>query len=91
MALFKSIQQSDGVTTNYHRILYLNIVTNSCNNIAVMSYTDADARTKEQNGVIAQPYHTAVTYVSDYDPDMTVSAAYEYLKTLSQFADAEDV
>lgn len=31
------------------------------------------------------------TYETDYDPDMTIEEAYEFLKTRPEFKDAEDV
>ena len=31
------------------------------------------------------------TYETDYDPDMTIEEAYEFLKTLQEFKDAENV
>lgn len=91
MALKKAIRQDDGVTTNYHRISYLNISTNRCNNIAVLSYVDEEARTNEQGENSSQPYHKAVTHIAPYDPEMTIETAYNYLKSLPQFEGAEDV
>ena len=91
MALRKEIRQDDGVVTNYHRIMYLMQTVNKQNSIAVVSYVDQVARTDEQNAVIGQPYKQAVTYETDYDEDMTIEKAYEFLKTLPQFENAENV
>lgn len=91
MALFKEIKQSDGVTTNYHRILFLTQTVNRQNSIAVLSYVNDEVRNGEKDGTIAQPYQKAVTYETEYDPSMTIEAAYDYLKTLPQFAGAVDV
>ena len=91
MALYKQIRQSDGVTTSYHRILYVMKTVNHQNSIAVSSYVDEDARVDEQTSAIAQPYSKAVTYETDYDDTMTVEAAYAWLKTLPQFEGAEDI
>ena len=91
MALFKEIRQSDGVTTNYHRILALTQTINRQNSIAVLSYVDDESRESEKNGILAQPYQKAVTYETDYDPDMTVASAYDFLKSLPKFEGAEDV
>ena len=55
-----------------------------------MSYTDEEARKFEQDGEY-RPYRKSVTYEVDYDPNMTVDKAYEYLKTLDVFSDAEDI
>lgn len=91
MALYKPIRQSDGVTTNYHRILFLQHTINRQNSIAVLSYVDECSRNDELSSVIEQPYQKSITYEVDYDPSMTVETAYEYLKTLPQFKGAEDV
>lgn len=91
MALYKSVKQADGVTTNYHRILYITITTNRQNSIAVGSYVDSESRDYEKSGEHVQPYQQGVTYEIPYDPTMTVESAYEYLKTLPQFEGAEDV
>lgn len=89
MALYKPIKQSDGVTTLYHRILFCQITTNKQNSIAVLSYIDNESRDNEKTNVLTQPYSKSVTYETEYDPDMTVEKAYEYLKTLPQFEGAE--
>lgn len=90
MALCKEMKQSDGVVTNYHRILFVQITTNRQNSIAVLSYVDNNSREDEQTKEI-QPYRHSVTYETKYSPDMTVESAYEYLKTLPQFEGAVDV
>ena len=91
MALYKEIKQDDGVTTNYHRILYVMQTVNRQTSIAVLSYVDGDSRENEKGDIMAQPYHKAVTYETDYNPEMTVEAAYSFLKTLPQFNGASDV
>ena len=91
MALFKEIRQNDGVTTKYHRILYLTQTVNRQCSIAVLSYVDETSRESEKGAVLAQPYQKAVTYETAYDPGMTIEKAYEYLKTLPQFEGATDI
>lgn len=91
MALKKEIKQADGVTTNYHRIMSVTITTNRQNSIAVFSYVDDDSRDAEKGDVMTQPYIKAVTYETDYSPNMSIETAYEYLKTLPQFEGAIDV
>ena len=92
MALYKEIKQEDGVVKNYHRILYVTQTVNSHNSIAVVSYVDEESR---QNDIPsegeARPYRKAVTYEMDYDEDMTIEKAYEWLKVFEQFEDAEDI
>ena len=84
MALEKNIKQADGVTTNYHRILFVQITTNRQNSVAVFSYVDNESRESEKGDVTAQPYVKAVTYETAYDPNMTIEAAYGYLKKNTQ-------
>lgn len=91
MALFKEIRQNDGVTTCYHRILYLTQTVNRQNSIVVLSYVDDRSRADEQANTLTQPYQKAVTYETTYDPTMTIETAYDYLKTLPQFEGATDV
>lgn len=89
MALYKEIRQNDGVRTTYHRIMFLQQTVNKQNSIAVLSYTDEEARKFEQDSEY-RPYRKSVTYEVDYDPNMTIEKAYGYLKTLDVFAGAED-
>ena len=91
MALYKEVKQDDGVTTSYHRILYVTQTVNCRNTIAVLSYVDDESRSKEQESIMLQPYTRAVTYGLPYDPSMTIESAYEYLKTLPEFEGATDV
>lgn len=91
MALYKEIRQGDGVTTNYHRILFLTQTVNRQNSIAVLSYVDDQARDDEKNSTLTQPYQKSITYETAYDPNMTIESAYEYLKTLPQFEGAIDI
>lgn len=88
MALFKIIRQDDGVTTNYHRILYIKQTVNKQNSIAVVSYVDLDSR--ESDSTDKPAYKKAITYETEYDETMTVETAYDYLKTLPVFEGAED-
>lgn len=89
MALSKSIRQPDGVTTNYHRIMALDITTNRQNSIVVFSYVDEQARIDETSNDVT-PYRKSKTYETDYCQSMTIDLAYEYLKTLPEFKDAKD-
>lgn len=91
MALYKEIRQEDGVTTSYHRILFLQTTVNHHNSIAVFSYVDDIARANEKEHIIAQPYVKCITYETAYDETMTIEKAYEYLKTLPEFEGATDI
>lgn len=89
MALIKYIQQDNRIITSYHRILYVQSTINSHTSIAVLSYVDKQSRECEGTEKV-QPYKTAATYETDYVENMTVSDAYQYLKTLPEFSDAVD-
>lgn len=91
MALYKEIRQDDGVTTKYHRILYLTKTVNHHNSIAVLSYVDDAARLQEQENILTQPYQKSVTYETPYDESMSLTSAYDWLKTLPQYEGAEDI
>ena len=91
MALFKEVRQADGVTTKYHRILFITHTVNRQNSIAVLSYVDDESRESEKENAMTQPYQRSITYETAYDPSMTVDAAYAFLKTLPEFAGATDV
>lgn len=91
MALYKEIRQNDGVTTKYHRILFVQAVTNHHNSIAVLSYVDEQSRNDETVEVMTQPYVRSITYETTYSPNMNVDLAYEFLKTLPEFEGAVDV
>ena len=91
MALFKEIKQPDGVITDYHRILFLQATVNQQNSIAVLSYVSSEVRDGEKKNNSNRSYMRSKTYETDYDPDMTIEEAYEFLKTLPEFKDAENV
>ena len=91
MALYKEIKQPDGVTTYYHRISSVTVTTNRQNSIAVFSYVNGESRDGEKSGIVTQPYIRAITYETDYSPNMTIDLAYEYLKTRLEFDGATDV
>ena len=91
MALKKKIIQDDGVTTEYHRILYVQSTVNSHCSIAVISLVSEENRDKQLAGEIQQHYQKIDTYeTTEYD-DLTIEKAYEYLKTLPEFEGAEDI
>lgn len=91
MALSKPIRQENGVTTAYHRILYLTLTTNRQNSIAVASYVDEQARLEEKEDGSCRPFMEGKTYEIEYDEAMTMESAYDYLKTLPEFEGAVDI
>ena len=98
MALYKNIKQPNGGETTYHRIAMVKIDTNQQITLLVYSYIDEDGRNYEKayaNGLIEGepifPYVNSEYMSIDYDENMNVKSAYEYLKTLPQFEGATDI
>ena len=96
MALSKHITLGNGVTTNYHRIVSVNTITNVANIIELASYTSRAKREEEAeataNGTEMDVFIHTQLFNAAYDPGMTVTRAYEWLKAnVADFADAEDV
>ena len=91
MALYKEIRQSDGVTTKYHRVLYVMQTVNRQTSIAVTSYVDEESRNDEKSATGSQTYQKSITYEMDYNPTLTIEKAYDWLKTLPAFEGAENI
>lgn len=91
----------NGVPLSYYRIVSITTVVNQSSVIELAGYVTQDARHAEQDaqaeGQDAGEYPETDIYVDtryitvDYDPEMSVTKAYEYLKALPDWADAEDV
>ena len=101
MAIKKKVTADNGIVTEYHRIALITIDVNNQNTILVHSYLSADGRQIEKDyaaglynnveaGFMKFPYVDAKYINTVYDENMTVKAAYNYSKTLSQFEGAED-
>ena len=92
MALIKKIELDNGVTTNYHRIVSINNITNVSTIIEVASYTSKDKRDEEldaiQNGKPMNVFIDTKYINIDYNKDLNVNNAYDYLKTTDEFKDA---
>lgn len=97
MALKKDITLNNGIVLNYHRVVSVNNITNQTSIIEVASYINEEQRNKEKewyetksqedmNVLIETKY-----YSKDYDKNLNVDNAYDYLKTLDEFKDAEDI
>lgn len=97
MALMKKIKKPNGLVLEYHRIAMVKIDTNQQCTILVESYLNEDCREYEKSyarGEIQNPIfpYTDNEYVSfDYDENMSVKNAYEWLKQQPDFEGAEDV
>lgn len=94
MALSKLIELSSGIAVNYHRIVSINNITNVQTNIEIASYTSKDKREEEKQAIEnATPMNVFINtqYINkNYTADFNIEQAYEYLKTLDRFEDAED-
>ena len=102
MAIKKSITAPNGIVTEYHRIAMVKIDTNQQNTILVHSYLSESGRQVEKDysaglyadldeGLMNWPYVDARYLDCEYDGEMTISKAYEYLKTLPEFVGSVDV
>ena len=102
MAIKKQVTADNGIVTEYHRIALLSIDVNNKNTILVHSYLNEVGRNIEKDyaagkyndleeGFMNFPYVDA-NYISvEYDPNMTIEKAYEYLKTLPKFEGSIDI
>lgn len=97
MALKKDIELDNGVVVNYHRISILTTYVNNTIIITIVSYVNEEKRDEEKVEITDQEQiHdvnnviTTMTEETEYSEDFDVKAAYEYLKTLDKFKDAED-
>ena len=88
MALKIEKKQKDGVTTEYHRVIWYQVAPNDSVHIAVTSYVDEASRRGEDGE--QKPYQKAKTYLADYDEGMTPERAYNWLKRHPDFTGASD-
>ena len=97
MALKKDITLDNGIVLNYHRVVSVNNVTNQTSIIEVASYINEAQRIKEKewyetnNQEDMNVFINSKCYSLDYDKNLNVDNAYEYLKTLDEYKDAEDI
>lgn len=102
MAIKKKVTEENGVVTEYHRIAMVKIDTNQQNTILVHSYLSSDGRQIEKDyaaglysdvdsGLVKFPYVDAKYLNCDYDGEMTIVKAYEWLKTRPEYEGSEDV
>lgn len=94
MALIKEIILNNGVTTNYHRIVSVNSITNQASIIEIASYTSKTKREEEKEKLKNnQPMNIFINtnYIHiDYNQYLNVDTAYNYLKTTDEFKNAEN-
>lgn len=101
MALQKKIQLENGVEVNYHRIVSITKITNQQTIIELASYTSESKRNEEidalkqsQTSGEAVPINIFIDTKlinKEYNETDEVEDCYDYLKTLDDFKDAQDV
>ena len=94
MALIKEVVLNSGIITNYHRIVSVNNITNHASVIELASYT-SKAKREEEKAALKNNEPMSVfidtKYISiPYNSALSVDSAYEYLKTLPEFAGYTD-
>lgn len=94
MALIKEIELENGVKVNYHRIVSVNNITNHVSIIEVASYTSKEKREQEkeafEKGKFIDAFKETKFIEKEYEEDLNVVFAYEYLKTLPEFSGCTD-
>ena len=97
MALKKDLILENGIVLTYHRVVSVTNITNQKSIIEVASYLNSDQRQREKDWYMSNSkdnmnvYINATYFSKEYDKELNVDNAYEYLKTLDEFKDAEDV
>lgn len=102
MAIKKTVTAPNGIITEYHRIAMVKIDINQQNSLLIYSYLSEAGRQIEKDyaaglykdleeGMMNWPYVDAQYLDCEYDGEMTISKAYEYLKTLPEFEGGIDV
>ena len=95
MALKKEIVLDNGIITNYHRIVSINKITNNSIIIEIASYTSREKREEEKQALENKTEMNVfinTRYINkEYDEKLNVVNAYDYLKTLEDFIESEDI
>ena len=94
MALIKEIELENGIKVNYHRIVSVNNVTNHASIIEIASYTSKEKREQEKEAFERKEFIDVFKETKfiekEYEEDLNVVSAYEYLKTLPEFSGCTD-
>lgn len=94
MAIIKAIELDSGITVNYHRIVTLTSIVNNHINIELASYINKSKREQEKKAIEdREPINVFINtqfFRLDFDPDFSVTDAYNYIKSLDQFKGGED-
>ena len=84
-------QLDNGVSVNYHRIVRIQHEVNQETTVFVESYTSQAKRKELLKSETPDVYIFELPISREYDDTLTVPQAYAWLKTLDDFAKAEDV
>lgn len=94
MALIKEIELNNGIKVNYHRIVSVNNVTNHASIIEIASYTSKEKREQEKEAFERKEFIDVFKETKfiekEYEEELNVVSAYEYLKTLDEFSGSID-
>lgn len=94
MAIIKALELDNGITVSYHRISVIRSIVNNHINIEVLSYINKSKREQEKKEIMNKETRTAFIYtqffILDFDPNFTLTDAYNYIKSLDQFKGSED-
>lgn len=97
MGLYLEVEQPDGVTVSYHRVVRIDSVINEFDRVEVASYTNRSVRERQKLAVMSdedmpvQPYIGTSYYMAGYGEVGDATGAYGYLKSLPEFSGAQDV
>lgn len=101
MALSKKIELDSGVEVNYHRIVSITNIINEQTIIEIASYTSKVKREEEKSALEdgkksgeAVPMNVFIntSYIpKEYAEKETIKDYYNYLKTLDEFKNSQDV
>ncbi len=98
MALKKVVTKPNGLSLEYHRIGMVKIDTNEQITILLHSYLNEEGRNYEKayargeiEGEPIFPFVDSQYIPFDYDENMNIKNAYEWLKQQPEFEGAEDV
>ena len=97
MALSKNLTLDNGITLTYHRVVGVNNITNQTSIIEVASYINEEQREKEKKWYEINNQENMNVYIhtkyfsKEYDENLNVINAYDYLKTLDEFKDSIDL
>ena len=97
MALSKNLTLDNGITLTYHRVVAVNNITNQTSIIEVASYINEEQREKEKKWYETNNQENMNVYIhtkyfsKEYDENLNVINAYDYLKTLDEFKDSIDL